>query len=261
MHITRLALPAFLGTLLILNTLSLHAHANDHQFHNKGFALLHKDKRDLLGSLVGNAPGPQPPAAPPSGQTSPPPPSGQTSPPPSPPTQAPPSTSAVPGTNPSVAKASSTGPLPSLIGDVLNPPILGNGGRAGNPTASTSTESPTSKKNPEEDDKTDDAPGAGHNPNTQIDEKVAADNSLSPGLIALIVIFVLAVLSAVLFSCYRIRQSRRRRRQSWDEDILKNHAGSVGYSAHAGYGMYVGGSNSKEKPDLWRKNLDLFHRE
>ncbi|KAG0253283.1 hypothetical protein BG011_006444 [Mortierella polycephala] len=244
MHIARLALLALLGTLLILNVFSLPAHANDHQLHNKGLALPHKNKRDLIGNLVGNAPDSQPPAAPPSDQTSP---------PPSPP--------AAPGSDPSAAKTNSTRPLPNLVGEVLNPPVLVNSGKAGSPTAGTSIESPTSKKNPEEDGEKDDAPGAEYNPNTPADEKAAADNSLSPGLIALVVVFVLAVLSAILFSCYRIRQSRRRRRQSWDEDILKNHAGSVGYSERAGYGIYVGGGNGKEKPDLWRKNLDLFHRE
>ncbi|KAF9278856.1 hypothetical protein BGZ68_008312 [Mortierella alpina] len=142
-----------------------------------------------------------------------------------------------------------SGPLPSLVGEVLNP--LG-GGSPSTPPA------PTKKKTA-----TDAADGAGEasNPSEGAsgDTKGHNDEALSPGLIVLLVIVLVAVLAAVLFSCYKVRQSRRRRHQSWDEDILKNHAGSVGYSEGGGYGMYVGGG--KEKPDLWRKNLDLFHRE
>jgi hypothetical protein len=93
------------------------------------------------------------------------------------------------------------------------------------------------------------------------DNSGANNSALSPGLIALLVVILLAILAGVLLSCHRIRQSRRRRRQSWDEDILKNHAGSVGYSETGGYGMYVGSGSGMDRPDLWRKNLDLFHRE
>ncbi|KAG0277175.1 hypothetical protein BGZ95_006367 [Linnemannia exigua] len=173
--------------------------------------------------------------------------------------------------------STATGPLPGLISQVLNPPpILGNMG--GTPS-STATSPTNPKKHPSVPNNDSGVDGNG-NPispsqtsHSKGDNDSGTDGSaLSPGLITLLVIIVLAILAAVLFSCYRVRQSRRRRHQSWDEDILKNHAGSVGYSeSGGGYGMYVGGSGSnvsagagsggKERPDLWRKNLDLFHRE
>ncbi|KAG0206774.1 hypothetical protein BGX28_001847 [Mortierella sp. GBA30] len=88
---------------------------------------------------------------------------------------------------------------------------------------------------------------------------------LSGGLIAMIIIVILAIMAAVIFSCYKIRQSRnfRRRRETWDEDILRNHIGDyatshpsaaasvvgvpitssgiggVGPGSVAGYGMYM----------------------
>ncbi|KAF9157079.1 hypothetical protein BG015_004155 [Linnemannia schmuckeri] len=176
------------------------------------------------------------------------------------------------GTDGTKPNSTATGPLPGLVSQVLNPPpILGSIGGTPSPTTPT-----TPKKHPSgsaagtgvNDDGTldDDGNPATSNQSSNgkggnTDDPNSGGGPLSPGLIALLVITLLAILAAVLFSCYRVRQSRRRRHQSWDENILKNHAGSVGYSeSGGGYGMYVSGSGN-ERPDLWRKNLDLFHRE
>ncbi|KAF9425227.1 hypothetical protein BGZ94_007726 [Podila epigama] len=146
-------------------------------------------------------------------------------------------------------------PLPSLINSVLAPlptvvggatstttvPVLGPGHSASGVARGTTAAGPP----PPTD--------------TSLEENSMrpSQNSISPGLIAFIVVVLLSLLIAVMFSCYKIRQARHRRHRNLDEDILKNHAGSVGYSeGSGGYGMYIG----KESPDLWRKNLDLFHR-
>ncbi|KAI7819094.1 hypothetical protein BC939DRAFT_271781 [Gamsiella multidivaricata] len=64
--------------------------------------------------------------------------------------------------------------------------------------------------------------------------RVASDGNigLSGGLIAMIVLVLLGITTAVLFSCYRIRQSdrRRRKRETWDVNVLKDYIGSVEFS-------------------------------
>ncbi|KAF9960874.1 hypothetical protein BGZ72_005544 [Mortierella alpina] len=224
MRASRSTLYAFWGTLILVSISSISVQAI-HQQQSSDITLANH-KRDLIGHLIGNQPAPAPA---PGGIV------------------APPSTSSAAPGSPDAAKTG-TGPLPSLVGEVLHP--IGGG------SSSTTPPGPTKKK-----PATDTADGGAANPNEGAsgDTKGNSDEALSPGLIVLLVIVLVAVLAAVLFSCYKVRQSRRRRHQSWDEDILKNHAGSVGYSEGGGYGMYVGGG--KEKPDLWRKNLDLFHRE
>ncbi|KAF9922790.1 hypothetical protein FBU30_007093 [Linnemannia zychae] len=70
---------------------------------------------------------------------------------------------------------------------------------------------------------------------------------LSSGIVAMIVLVVLAVVAAVLLSCYRIRQSRIRRKERedcWDENILKNHVGPVGYNGINGMNSPNGGVGS-----------------
>ncbi|KAF9574175.1 hypothetical protein EC968_007270 [Mortierella alpina] len=224
MRIARSALYAFLGTLILISISSIHVQAKRQKQSSDIITANHK--RDLIGHLIGNQPAPAPA---PGGNI------------------APPSTSSAAPVSPDTAKTGS-GPLPSLVGEVLNP--LGG--------ASSSTTPPTKKK-----PTTDAADGTGGaaapSEGVSSDTKGTDNEALSPGLIVLLIIVLMAVVAAVSFSCYKVRQSRRRRHQSWDEDILRNHAGSVGYSEGGGYGMYVGGG--KEKPDLWRKNLDLFHRE
>ncbi|KAG9322100.1 hypothetical protein KVV02_005584 [Mortierella alpina] len=224
MRVSRSALYAFLGTLMLVSISFIPVQAIQQQ--QSSDITLANHKRDLIGHLIGNQPAPAPA---PGGNI------------------APPSTPSAAPVGPDAAKTGS-GPLPSLVGEVLNP--LGGG--------SSSTTAPTKKK--ATTDATDETGGASTpSEGASSDKKGKADEALSPGLIVLLVIVLMAVVAAVLLSCYKVRQSRRRRHQSWDEDILKNHAGSVGYSEGGGYGMYVGGG--KEKPDLWRKNLDLFHRE
>lgn len=52
-------------------------------------------------------------------------------------------------------------------------------------------------------------------------------------------------MAAILASCYRIRQSRVRRKERedcWDENILKNHVGAVGYNNGGTSGSISGGS-------------------
>lgn len=186
------------------------------------------------------------------------------SPPPAPaPAGAPEHTAPGTGADGTKLNPTATGPLPGLVSQVLNPPpILGNISGAPSPTTSPKKRPSSSAGGSGTDDNNDDGNPATSNKsgkNSDDDTNTGGGGALSPGLIALLVIILLAVLAGVIFSCYRVRQSRRRRHRSWDEDILKNHAGSVGYSeSGGGYGMYVGG---KGKPDLWRKNLDLFHRE
>ncbi|KAG0071480.1 hypothetical protein BGZ89_010494 [Linnemannia elongata] len=75
---------------------------------------------------------------------------------------------------------------------------------------------------------------------------------LSSGIIAMIIIVVLGVLATILLSCYRIRQSRVRRKERedcWDENILKNHVGTVGYNGGAN-GSISGGSNGVGSIDV-----------
>ncbi|KAF9135961.1 hypothetical protein BGW39_009935 [Mortierella sp. 14UC] len=248
-RLSRHPIASLLNPLLILVLLiatlasSTHANTND-------------SKRDLLGNLfpVSSSSSSPPAAVTPAGSPAPTAPGGDAA-------------------DANKPNSTATGPLPGLISQVLNPPPI-LGGIGGAPSSTTTATGP--KKNPSAP-----APGAANDPTNDGDEdgnpatpshtshskndnsSGADSDALSPGLIALLVVSLLAILGGVLFSCYRIRQSRRRRRQSWDEDILKNHAGSVGYSeTGGGYGMYVGsGSSGKERPDLWRKNLDLFHRE
>ncbi|KAF9318328.1 hypothetical protein BG003_011427 [Podila horticola] len=177
-------------------------------------------KRDLLTNLIGNNPAPgQPPAAPASPTTD-------------------------------NAKPGAVDPFPSLLNGVLSPPpVVG-----GTPVAPTVPVVLPKKPHPG-----DDTTGAGApSPTAPAQETNTPEQTpLSPGLVAVVIVVFVSLLVAILFSCYKIRQSRQRRHRNLDEDILKNHTGSVGYSEGGGYGMYVG---HKESPDLWRKNLDLFHR-
>ncbi|KAF9307447.1 hypothetical protein BGZ74_000006 [Mortierella antarctica] len=95
------------------------------------------------------------------------------------------------------------------------------------------------------------------------------EQSISPGMIAVVVLVVLAVIAAVVFSCYRVHQAKRRRHQSFDEDILKNHVPSANnnnaaFAESGGYGLYHGnaaGVIGNKENDPWRKNLDVYHRE
>ncbi|KAK3836095.1 MAG: hypothetical protein JOS17DRAFT_772476 [Linnemannia elongata] len=242
MRLSRLSSPSpLLITLLLIITLSTSLHTTTASTVSSG-----NNKRDLLGNLLplGSSP---PPAAAPAGPPS--------------PTTAPGSV----GTDGTQSNSTATGALPGLISQVLNPPpILGSNGGASS-TAPTRRRPSAPGSTNVNDDGTPDDDGNPATPNQSSNVKGGnkndTDGPLSPGLIVLLVFILLAILAAVLFSCYRVRQSRRRRHQSWDEDILKNHAGSVGYSeSGGGYGMYVG-NGGKERPDLWRKNLDLFHRE
>ncbi|KAF9353321.1 hypothetical protein BGX26_008895 [Mortierella sp. AD094] len=271
MRISRLTLLTLVGALFLSSTLALHDNIHDivtnNAFENK--------KRDLIGSLlppVNKQPAQSPPASAPA-------PAPASAPVPSPaPAPAPPARNpGSPSTTSDVTKTGITAPpLPSLISEVLDPSPVGN------PTGSASATTTAAPMNPGMNPKKKPATGtsgssangvnnsddnAGLNNNAvSVDpanksQDETSSSGLAPGLIAVMIILVLAILAAVMFSCYKIRQTRRRRRESWGEDILKNHAGSVGYSEGTGYGMYVGGEGyGKAKPDLWRKDLDLFHR-
>ncbi|KAF9089513.1 hypothetical protein BGX23_006612 [Mortierella sp. AD031] len=195
------------------------------------------NKRDLIGNLIPLGSPPPPAAATPAG-------------PPAP-------TVPIPdGTKPN---STATGPLPGLISQVLNPPpILGSIGTTPSPTSTNGSGGP--KKHPS-------APAGGtdgdKDPNSSPNSKdnnadgssTYSGGALSPGMITLLVIILLAMVGAVMFSCYRVRQSRRRRHQSWTEEILKDH---VGYNqAEGGYGIRVAGHGSsssnggKGMPDHW----------
>ncbi|KAG0340264.1 hypothetical protein BG004_006482 [Podila humilis] len=199
-------------------------------------------KRDLLTNLIGNNNSTSQPATPDA-----------------PPAAQPPAAPASPTDTNAAKQGGAVGPVPSFLDGVLYPaPVVVGGGTPIAPT--TSSLSPKQPLHPSagEADTTGagapspTAPGSKHESN-----KNGSDAPLSPGLIAVLSIVFIALLVAILFSCHRIRQSRQRRHRNLDDEILKHHhAGSVGYSEGSGYGMYVG----KESPDLWRKNLDLFHR-
>ncbi|KAG0026452.1 hypothetical protein BGZ81_006344 [Podila clonocystis] len=149
-------------------------------------------KRDLLGNLIGpNSPPPaQPPAAP---------------------------------ASPTTDNAAKPGVGPILINGVLTPPPVVVGGTPVAPTVSVGF---PKKSHPAGDDTT----GAGvPDPTAPAQEISTPDQApLSPGLIAVLIVVFVSLLVAILFSCYKIRQSRQRRHRNLDEDILKNHAGSVG---------------------------------
>jgi len=96
--------------------------------------------------------------------------------------------------------------------------------------------------------------------------QVKQQQGISSGMIAAVVLAVLAVIGAVLFSCYRVRQAKRRRESNFDDDILKHVPGGNNTTyAESGYGLYHGnaagviGNNAENDP--WRKNLDVYHRE
>ncbi|KAI8600777.1 hypothetical protein EDD21DRAFT_404961 [Dissophora ornata] len=147
-------------------------------------------ERDLLGSLLPLSSAPDPPKA--SSLSSPPPTPAAPEPvsSPLPPTFAPVTESPKAPTS-SSGGGSGTG-IPGLIDQILGP-----------------------------DGSSDDGSG---------DDSSGGSSGLSGGLIAMIVIVLLGIATAVLVSCYKIRQTnqRRKRRESWDEDILKNHISSVG---------------------------------
>lgn len=206
------------NTLVVLAALSL-AHAQLDDARAERFIPI--KKRDLLGliPLSNNNSNPQP-AQPPAAPASP---------------------------TDSVKPGVAGGPIPSLLNDVLNQPPVG-----GTPVGPTVSVAVPKKPHPSGDDTT----GAGApSPTAPAPESNSPEQtSLSPSLIAVVSVVFVTLLAAILFSCYKIRQSRQRRHRNLDEDILKHHTGSVGYS-EGGYGMYVG-----KESDLWRKNLDLFHR-
>ncbi|KAF9110013.1 hypothetical protein BGX27_006874 [Mortierella sp. AM989] len=249
MYISRFTLATLLGALLFSCTFALHDNTDDLLTNNNAHE---NEKRDLIGSLLPpleDRPIRSPPA-----------------PAPDPPIRNPKSQS----TTSDATKTGITGPLPSLINGVFNPSA------AANPTSSAATVTTTAPvTNPKKksstdtsDDSSDQSTEQGNSPDGTTSKMLPnkaqyehISSGLEPGLIALMIIIVLSILTAVAFSCYKIRQARHRRRGSWDEDILKNHAASVGYTEEGGYGMFVGdGGYGKERPDLWRKNLDLFHR-
>ncbi|KAF9429901.1 hypothetical protein BGZ76_001065 [Entomortierella beljakovae] len=172
-----------------------------------------KNKRDLLGNLLPMGQNPQ---------------NGSPE---------PVSSSNTPGSSPSTNNPTTTSgsnPIPSLFSDVL-----------GSPSSSASSSAPTTqpKKKPgtTSADGTDPSQGtAGGDPNSPAPTGKSNGESSSSGL------------APIIFSCYKIRQSRRRRHESWTENILKNHTGGVGYTEGGGYGMYVGnGGYGKDRPDIW----------
>ncbi|KAF9945406.1 hypothetical protein BGZ65_010782 [Modicella reniformis] len=154
-------------------------------------------------------------------------------------------------------------PVPTTAGE-STPPRSATKPATATATTSTPTQSPK-KKSPSGNGSSNSANGGSDEAiNAESSNTSTADSELlnkteihhgpSKAVIALLVIFVLAVLAASLFGWYKVREAKRRRRQSWGEDILKNRSGSVGYTEGGGYGMYVG-----ERKDPWKKNLDMFH--
>ncbi|KAF9144328.1 hypothetical protein BGX30_013162 [Mortierella sp. GBA39] len=84
------------------------------------------------------------------------------------------------------------------------------------------------------------------------DAATTPKEGLSSGIVAMIIIIVLGVLAAIFLSCYRIRQSRVRRKERedcWDENILKNHVGTIGYNGGTN-GSISGGSNGVGSIDI-----------
>ncbi|KAK3835323.1 MAG: hypothetical protein JOS17DRAFT_736852 [Linnemannia elongata] len=106
----------------------------------------------------------------------------------------------------------------------------------------------TSGLNGDQDPATATSGANGNNKNAATTPK----EGLSSGIVAMIVLVVLGLLAAILLSCYRIRQSRVRRKEReecWDENILKNHVGTVGYNGGTN-GSISGGSNGVGSIDV-----------
>ncbi|KAI9234832.1 MAG: hypothetical protein BYD32DRAFT_464017 [Podila humilis] len=240
------------------------------------------DRRDLLGGLIPVAPGPpnapstpspapvttsdtppapkpSPPAVDPPKQPTPAPPPPPPPPPPATTTDEPvPPTSSQPPSNPAPSnppkKKPPTGPT--------NTKGNGNGNGNGGQTPQTDD------SNNNNDDTTASPTPASNNSGGMTDPKTGQvkQQGISSGMIAVVVLAVLAVIGAVLFSCYRVRQAKRRRESNFDEDILKHVPGGNNTTyTESGYGLYHGnaagviGNNMENDP--WRKNLDVYHRE
>ncbi|KAG0240161.1 hypothetical protein BGW41_007143 [Actinomortierella wolfii] len=166
--------------------------------------------------------------------------------------------------DPNNVKTANSGVLPGLLNGVLSPP------QASGTANSTTTSAPTTVHKPAATDANGDGvPDRQQQGNTHSssspnpkqsdnDHSSNTNNSVPAGVIALIVLFGLAVVGALLYSCYRIRQARHRRRTRRfdDEDILRGHGSAVGYSDGGGYGVYI----EKERNNIWSRNLDIFHR-
>ncbi|KAG0255112.1 hypothetical protein DFQ27_006428 [Actinomortierella ambigua] len=174
--------------------------------------------------------------------------------------------------DPNHPKAANSGVLPGLLNGVLggSQPTGTTNDQASPQTAPAGVNKAIPTSAPARDNNGDGVPdnqlpgpasSSNNNPssNSSVNSNGSSSSSgeLSPGVIALIVLFTLAILGAFSYSCYRICDARRRRRTRRfdDEDILRNHAGAVGYSAGGGYGVYM----EKGRNDVW-KNLDIFNR-
>ncbi|KAG0231325.1 hypothetical protein BGW42_000311 [Actinomortierella wolfii] len=218
------------------------------------------ERRELLGGILPLNPkspeaseaGAAPPAPAPASPAVSAPPAGAAVPPPSSPA------------DPNNVKTANSGVLPGLLNSVLSPP------QASGTANSTTTSVPTAVHKPAATDANGDGiPDRQQQGNTHSssspnpkqsdnDHSSNTNNSVPAGVIALIVLFGLAVVGALLYSCYRIRQARHRRRTRRfdDEDILRGHGSAVGYSDGGGYGVYI----EKERNNIWSRNLDIFHR-
>ncbi|KAG0028392.1 hypothetical protein BGZ82_008451 [Podila clonocystis] len=232
------------------------------------------EKRDLLGGLIpvppstSNAPStpstapvtsPDTPPVPPAPKPSPP---APIDPPKQPTTINPPTTTDAPDLPPATSQPSSS-PAPSSTPPKRKPPTTNTKGGGGQNTQTDdnniddTTASPTPSSS---------SSGSGRVADPKTDQKVK-EQGISPGMIAVVVLVALAVIAAVLFSCYRVQQAKRRRHQSsFDADILKNHvpANNASFAESGGYGLYHGnaaGVIGNKENDPWRKNLDVYHRE
>ncbi|KAG0033044.1 hypothetical protein BGZ81_009486 [Podila clonocystis] len=230
-------------------------------------------EKRLLGGLIpvppstSNAPiipspapvtSPDTPPAPPAPKPSPP---APIDPPKQPTTINPPTTTDAPDLPPATSQPSSS-PAPSAP-PKRKPPTTNTkvGGGQNTQTDDNSNDDPTASPTPSSS-----SSGGGRVADPKTDHKVK-EQGISPGMIAVVVLVVLAVIAAVLFSCYRVQQSKRRRHQSgFDADILKNHvpANSAAFAESGGYGLHHGnaaGVIGNKENDPWRKNLDVYHRE
>ncbi|KAF8981271.1 hypothetical protein BGZ46_003044, partial [Entomortierella lignicola] len=252
MRTSRLLFLTLLGASFISTTVALHVNHNDPLTNIKNNNKFNNKRRDILGGLL-------PPAQPqPSPQPSPQPASHHAS-----------AATTSLSSDPTKSGNGQAAAVPSLIGGILDPSTTTGPNSVTKTTLPTSPSSQpgltpkkkpnaggTSSDNSADDGNTSDQ-NSGNSTNTSNRSESDSNSGLAPGLVALLVIILVAISGAVIFSCYKIRQVQRRRRESWNEDILKNHAGSVGYSEGAGYGMYVGGGGGGfSRPDLYRKNLD-----
>ncbi|KAG0089535.1 hypothetical protein BGZ93_009802 [Podila epicladia] len=232
------------------------------------------EKRDLLGGLIPGLPNPPapsiPPPAPVTSSDIPPAPKPSPPAPVDPPTQ--PITANPPATTSDAPAPPGTSQPPSNPAPPSSPPKrkppttstkIGGGGGSNTPTDDNNNDDTTTGPTPSSSS----SGGSGEMTDPSTGQKVK-EQGTSPGMIAVVVLVVLAVIAAVAFSCYRVHQAKRRRHQSFDEDILKNHVPSANINAafveSGGYGLYHGnaaGVIGNKENDPWRKNLDVYHRE